>query len=1352
MSTTHPTPPPPEKRPASRRWLTLGLPFVALCLATLLAGGSLWWWAGNEGSLATVLAQVSRWLPAGQTLEARVEQGTLRRGGRIAWLRWSSPRLIVKIDNAHLEWRLEQLLERKLQWGETHIERITLSPGPEPSDDQPSTPPASLSLPLQIDLPLRIDHLQWTGPGSVEAYKLRAHYGYDGSHHRLALANLELAQGRYSAEATLQPAAPMALQVSAQGHIETQGLGPGPAITLEAQASLQGELAPAHAPTEARLALQTRLQPHPSGRPQGPPGTPPMQAELSATLMPWAQQPLHSVQAQLQAIDLSALWPQAPRTQLQGRIQAGPQSTGWALELQLRNTQPGPWDQGRLPLDALRARATLDGTTWRISEATAQRGAGQIAGQGQYQSDTGTFEGEAQLKALNPAQLHSALDAAPLQGQIQATAAADASANFTVNLHAAPQATAEPRGASLSKPLRIQSLQTQGSWAPQTRQIRLQRLSIHALGVQVQGNALEIALKQPGAKGSLQVTVPGASAQAQGELSALRGAGMLQLQIAEANRMQAWLKSLPGLGQTLPQLDMQGKAQLHLQWQGGWQALLHPKPTPQANDFSLQTSLDIPEWHIAWPAQATKQSPQQAWRLQGIHATLAGSSALATLAVEGTASTGDQQFTLSSRTQGGWQSTGPGSHVLRAQLQTMRLQASTVGTGTAPWSVNLTQAVPLAWRPGARNAATLIDLGAGQAQITAPLPGQATLLWQASELRIPASGPLQVQTRGELQGVPLAWAQVLPGAAEPAADWAALDDGLRLNGRWDVQITPQQLRASASLQRASGDLRVQSGEAPAPPQLRGRALGSSSSTAQAGVRQLRLAIDAVDRDVRASLQWDSERAGQLEASVSTRIQPPGRVSEAGSPANTASLWPANAPLSGTLRARLPDLGAWSALAPPGWRVRGTLHADATLSGQRNAPRWQGTVAADGFTLRSLADGIDLQNGRLRATLDGSRLQIKELLLHGSPARPARIAGYSGNRTAAAGGDNTLQAQGELRWTDATESAAAHITMDITAQARALQVLSRADRQINVSGPLRAQLTEGRLRLSGELTVDRAAILLPNETAPSLGQDVVVRSAAASKKARTPTDRQARAAPRQLPDIALTLHLGDDFALQGHGITTRLKGSLQVRSSTVAAAPPNVTGEIRTEQGRYQAWGQTLDVETGLIRFNGAYDNPSLDILALRPLIPVRAGVQITGTAHAPRVQLYADPDLPDAEKLSWVVLGREPTGGGAQTALLQQAALALLGNRGNAASANVANRLGVDEIGFKGASSGNNASAAALTLGKRISQDLYITYERSLSGAMGSLYIFYDLSRRLTLRGQTGAQSALDIVYTVRHD
>ena len=35
---------------------------------------------------------------------------------------------------------------------------------------------------------------------------------------------------------------------------------------------------------------------------------------------------------------------------------------------------------------------------------------------------------------------------------------------------------------------------------------------------------------------------------------------------------------------------------------------------------------------------------------------------------------------------------------------------------------------------------------------------------------------------------------------------------------------------------------------------------------------------------------------------------------------------------------------------------------------------------------------------------------------------------------------------------------------------------------------------------------------------------------------------------------------------------------------------------------------------------------------------------------------------------------------------------------------------------------------------------------------MGIIYIFYDLSRNVTLRAQTGMTSALDLVYTLRKD
>ena len=75
--------------------------------------------------------------------------------------------------------------------------------------------------------------------------------------------------------------------------------------------------------------------------------------------------------------------------------------------------------------------------------------------------------------------------------------------------------------------------------------------------------------------------------------------------------------------------------------------------------------------------------------------------------------------------------------------------------------------------------------------------------------------------------------------------------------------------------------------------------------------------------------------------------------------------------------------------------------------------------------------------------------------------------------------------------------------------------------------------------------------------------------------------------------------------------------------------------------------------------------------------------------------------------------------------------------------------LGLDELGFRreGADGG-----PAVTLGKRIGRNLYASYERSLSGALGTLYLFYDLSQRLTLRAQAGERSAVDLIFTFAYD
>ncbi len=225
-------------------------------------------------------------------------------------------------------------------------------------------------------------------------------------------------------------------------------------------------------------------------------------------------------------------------------------------------------------------------------------------------------------------------------------------------------------------------------------------------------------------------------------------------------------------------------------------------------------------------------------------------------------------------------------------------------------------------------------------------------------------------------------------------------------------------------------------------------------------------------------------------------------------------------------------------------------------------------------------------------------------------------------------------------------------------------------------------------------------------------------------------------------------------MRGRGVSTRLAGSLELTNLPGDALVPRLSGQLRTVRGTYKAYGQQLDIERGVLRFEGPFDNPALDVLAIRPNLQQRVGVQISGTALSPLVRLYAQPELPDAEKLSWLILGRSSANGGAEAALLQQAAMALLGGSGPGLSGSLAAALGLDELSMRGSatSSDGTTTGATVTLGKRVSQDFYVAYESSLAGAMGTLYIFYDLSRRFTLRAQAGEQSAIDLIFTLRYD
>ena len=1316
--------PKPARPP--RRWLrAIAWAAGSVVVLAVAATAGAWWWAGTDGSLATAL----NWIARTQPLSAERVTGSLRAGGHVDQLVWQQDGLRVDVKDVTLAWQPWSLLHGTLEVNQLAAASVQVTDQRAPSTT-PSVPPSALGLPLPVVLDgFSIGQFQWMGGAAFSASAITGNYSFRGIDHQLELLSAQVAHGRYSGRATLSSHSPLKLDASLAGALDAQIPGTKVPVPLAFKATARGPL------TELLVKAELQMSAQPSAT-SPPKNLRQPQATATARVMPWAAQPLPQADANFRDLDVAAFWPEGPQTLLTGSANVRPapsasspagasSASAWQLQLQLANALPGPWDQHKLPLDRLETQGEWRSGTAMVRTLKAQMGGGELLASGEWAeppaasvtaSTAPAWKLQATLHQVNPALLHTQLAPLPLNGKADVRSQGPAIA-FDANVQAVPTSGA-PKNNPLGQ-LRLRDASATGSWnAEQTGgTLMLSALRVRTDDAELAGQ-LEAQPSAKGGKGTLTLTAPGLDAQLQGELRQTSGKGDVSLRGRDMAQALRWLQKLPGLPASLKSATAIGNAELQASWQGGWQ------------DPSLQARLDLPslDWRTAVPAPAGVPAPgtagtappaAEALKIRGFQATLSGRLSQAQLATQGRMEAGQRRYTLQLAAEGGRLNAGAARNAsfesawqgLVKQLS-VSVEDPTLGKGA--WQLKTRSTVPLKWTPG-RNGG-LLESGAGEALLVAPpsgasasAPSQATLAWQPVRWR-PGH---ELVTAGKLSGLPLAWIELLAG---PQMAGAGLGGTLLLDGDWDVTLGDT-LRLKASLARSSGDITVQA-----------ETVQGMSARVAAGVKEARLSLVSEAEALTLALRWDSERAGTADGQLKTRL------ARAPATAGGGWLWPADAPLAGQLRAQLPRIGVWSVLAPPGWRLRGSLGADVAISGTRAAPQLAGDLQANDLALRSVVDGIEFGNGRLRAKLDGTRMRINEFTLQG--------AGDKGT-----GG--LLTAQGEAGWVEGKPQ------VQLTARLERLRASIRTDRQLTVSGDIQAGLKGQQTELAGKLVVDQARIILPDEGTPQLGDDVVVRTtrgAAAGQKAPAQTSDEIADRDARPVKLAVELDLGRDFRIQGKGIDTRVRGTLALSGETLR--DPRLTGTINTAGGQYRAYGQRLDVEQGMLRFTGAIDNPSLDILAIRPNLTQRVGVQITGTALLPRVRLYAQPELPDAEKLSWLVVGRSSASGGAEAALLQQAALALLGSKNGGMSGGLAASLGLDELSYRGASSNTDGSTTegAVTLGKRFSRNFYAAYERTVTGALGTLYVFYDLSQRFTVRAQAGQQSAVDLIFTVPYD
>ncbi len=120
---------------------------------------------------------------------------------------------------------------------------------------------------------------------------------------------------------------------------------------------------------------------------------------------------------------------------------------------------------------------------------------------------------------------------------------------------------------------------------------------------------------------------------------------------------------------------------------------------------------------------------------------------------------------------------------------------------------------------------------------------------------------------------------------------------------------------------------------------------------------------------------------------------------------------------------------------------------------------------------------------------------------------------------------------------------------------------------------------------------------------------------------------------------------EEVKLEAFGLTASLYGGIRVNTQPALVG----YGDLQILNGRYNAYGQQLIIQTGEVQFNGPIDQPLLLVEAIRDPAKtdddVIAGIRIDGAADSPSINLFSEPAMDQQGVLSYLLTGSGPNSG-----------------------------------------------------------------------------------------------------------
>ncbi|MEL7450072.1 MAG: translocation/assembly module TamB domain-containing protein [Pseudomonadota bacterium] len=417
------------------------------------------------------------------------------------------------------------------------------------------------------------------------------------------------------------------------------------------------------------------------------------------------------------------------------------------------------------------------------------------------------------------------------------------------------------------------------------------------------------------------------------------------------------------------------------------------------------------------------------------------------------------------------------------------------------------------------------------------------------------------------------------------------------------------------------------------------------------------------------------------------------------------------PVSGTLRADTRSLALLPLFSQDLDRVVGKLNANLTVGGTVSAPVFTGDLVLSDARADLPNFGLSLTNVDVTMTAREQGLGVNGQFTSGSGR-----AGFEGDLSF---GGGTL---------------AGKLALD----GSGITILDLPQLRIDASPDVTVAIDGRELTFSGNVGVPYARIApLVVGDAVRVSPDQVIVSQYTEPK---PVDNKIRTTT----DVDLLL--GEDVEIDAYGLTGNIEGRLSIFDEPDSVT--TATGELAVVDGRYEAWGQKLEVSRGRLIFSGGeISNPAIDVSAQRVIDTQTVGVNLRGDLANPELVVFSDPPLPSTDAFSYLLTGRSMTSASdADRQYLNTASNALALRGGALLAGQIGRQLGIDDVALEGA---DNRDETRFVIGTYLSPDLYVSFGLGLFEAVNALRMRYRFNKNWSVAVESGEESSTDVEYTL---